>query len=137
MKVFNSIVRFLVGVLGVPMQGAQVLSVRGRKSGVMRELVVNPLPFEGGLFLLSPRVTASWVGNIRAAGECTLHRGRTRHKYRVQEVTDPDLKLRVMRAYLARWGWQVKSFMGVDGKSGDDELRAILSKHPVFSLTQA
>lgn len=44
-------------------------------------------------------------------------------------------KLPVMRAYLQRWGWQVKSFMGVDGKAPDAAIEVILSKHPVFRLT--
>jgi hypothetical protein len=33
-----------------------------------------------------------------------------------------------MRAHLRKWGWQVKSFMGVEKNFTDDEIRAILHK---------
>jgi deazaflavin-dependent oxidoreductase (nitroreductase family) len=134
LKAQNKIVGFLVGTLGLNLQGAEVLEVRGRKSGEIRALVVNPLELGGTTYLMSARGESPWVENIRASGEGTLRRGRHRRSFHVQELTNEDEKLPVVRAYLQKWGWQVKSFMGVDGHSTDDELRAILPKHPVFRV---
>lgn len=133
-RIGNSLVLFLVGTVGLNMQGAEVLELRGRKSGKIRSLVVNPLEFDGETYLMSARGESDWVRNIRASGKGTLRRGRNSREFRANELTDAE-KLPIMRAYLQKWGWQVKSFMGVDGKSSDDDLRSILSKHPLFLLT--
>lgn len=134
MNVIDKVMKFLVGKVGLNLQGAQILTVRGRKSGEPRSLIVNPLERNGTMVLLSARGDSGWVQNIRAAGECTLHRGSTELKYAATEIHDDAEKLDVMRAYLRRWGWQVKSFMHVDKTSSDDELRAILANHPMFAL---
>jgi deazaflavin-dependent oxidoreductase (nitroreductase family) len=125
---------FLVGTVGLNLQGAEVLDVRGRKSGETRSLVVNPLAIGGETYLMSARGESSWVKNVRASGEGQLRRGRRIRSFRAHELGN-DEKLPFMRPYLQKWGWQVKSFMGVDGNSSDDEIRAILPKHPVFRIT--
>lgn len=133
-RISNELARFLVGTLGLNLQGAEVLVLRGRKTGKSRSLVVNPLEIDGETYLMSARGQSAWVRNLRASGEGTLRRGRKRREFRANELTDGE-KLSAMRAYLHKWGWQVKSFMGVDGKSSDDEIRAILPNHPMFLLT--
>jgi deazaflavin-dependent oxidoreductase (nitroreductase family) len=133
-RTVNKVIHFLVGTVGLNLQGAEVLEVRGRKSGEVRSQVVNPLPLDGEFFLISSRGESSWVKNIRAAGEGRLRRGRRSRSFRIHELTDEE-KMPVLRAYLVKWGWEVKSIMGVDGSISDDELRAILPKHPVFRLT--
>jgi len=132
----TSATNFLVGRMGINMQGAMVLTVRGRKSGEPRSVVVNPLEIDGVTYLLSPRGETQWVKNARVAGTLTLHRGRQYASYQVTEITDPEVKLTVMRAYLDRWSWQVKSLMGVSKASTDADLRAILGNHPVFVLNR-
>jgi deazaflavin-dependent oxidoreductase (nitroreductase family) len=129
----NSVMTFLVGRVGLNLMGGEVLTVRGRKSGELRSIVVNPLAFDGETYLMSARGESNWVSNLRAAGEGTLRRGTRRRAFRVHELGN-DEKLPFMRAYLQKWGWQVKGFMGVDGNSSDDEIRAILPKHPVFRI---
>jgi deazaflavin-dependent oxidoreductase (nitroreductase family) len=133
-RISNSVMTFVVGTVGLNFQGADVLTVRGRKSGELRSLVVNPLEIDGETYLMSARGESSWVRNMRAAGEGQLRRGRRVRSFTAHEL-DNEEKLPFMRAYLQKWGWQVKSFMGVDGKSSDDDIRAILPKHPVFRLT--
>lgn len=129
----NTVMEFLVGTLGLPLMGAEVLDVRGRKSGAVRSVVVNPLEVDGVTYLMSPRGESQWVKNLRVVGEGRLRRGRKQWSFRAQELTD-DKKLPLMRAYLQKWGWQVRSFMGVDQNSSDEEIRAILHKHPVFRI---
>lgn len=136
-KIVNSVAKVLVGNLGLNLKGAMVLTVRGRKSGEPRSLVVNVLDLDGNKYLLSPHGASNWVKNVRENGHLQLHRGKHRARYHAEEVTDPEEKLAVMRAYLDRWSWQVRGFMGVDKSASDEELRAILDKHPVFVLQHA
>lgn len=136
MNLKNDIPTFLVGKLGLNLQGAMVLTVRGRQSGAPRSVVVNPLELDGALYLMSPRGETQWVKNLRADSNLTLHRGSDRTGYLAMEVRDEEIKFRVLRNYLDRWSLQVKGLMGVSKESSDDELRAIIGKHPVFVLTR-
>lgn len=137
MGLMNDVPTFLVGKLGLNMKGAMVLTVRGRKSGEPRSLVVNPLEYSGKTYLMSPRGDTQWVKNLRADNSLSLHRGSKRSGYRATEITDPQERFEVLRAYLDRWSGQVKNLMGVSNESSDDELRAIIDKHPVFVLRRA
>lgn len=134
MNLANVSTNFLVGRLGVNFMGAMVLTVRGRKSGEPRSVVVNPLELNGKTYLMSPRGQTQWVKNIRVNPDLTLHRGSKRSGYSATEISDADEKLDVMRDYLQHWSWQVKSLMGVSNQSTDDELRAIIDAHPIFVL---
>lgn len=136
MSISNQISSFLVGKLGLNFQGTMVLTTRGRKSGEPRSVVVNPLELAGHIYLMSPRGETDWVKNLRADSSATLHRGSTRTEYMAVAVVDDEVKFRVLRAYLDRWSGQVKGLMGVSKDSSDDELRAIIGKHPVFVLTR-
>lgn len=133
-NISNTVVEFLVGTVGVPLMGAEVLDVRGRKSGVARSVVVNPLEVDGETYLLSARGESQWVKNLRAEGKGCLRRGKTSRSFQAVEIPD-DQKLPLMRAYLERWGWQVRSFMGVDKGATDGQLRDIIPAHPVFRLS--
>ena len=137
MNLMNKVANFLVGKLGLNLQGAMVLTVRGRKSGEPRSVVVNPLELNGKTYLMSPRGETQWVKNLRADNNLTLHRGASRSGHRATEVTDADEKFAVLRTYLDRWSMQVKGLMGVSKESSDDELRAIIDAHPVFELQRA
>jgi deazaflavin-dependent oxidoreductase (nitroreductase family) len=133
-NISNTVMEFLVGTVGLPLMGAEVLDVRGRRSGELRSVVVNPLEVGGMTYLMSARGESNWVKNLRASGEGHLRRGRRSRAFRAHELTSEEEKLPFMRAYLQKWGWQVRSFMGVDKASSDDEIRAILHQHPVFRV---
>ena len=137
MSMMNSTVKFVVGNLGLNMQGAEVLTVRGRKSGEPRSVVVNPLELNGATYLMSPRGQTQWVKNLREDTTLTLHRGSHSNGYLAEEVADAAVKVDVLRNYLDRWSWQVKNLMGADKNSSDDELRAIIDTHPVFVLRRS
>lgn len=127
----------LVGRVGLNFFGAKVLTVEGRKSGIPRSVLVNPIEINDVTYLLSPRGETQWVRNTRVAGNVSLLRGRISSTYQATEITDPTLKLRVMKTYLTRWSWQVQSLMGVSKGSPDKELSAILENHPMFLLTRS
>ncbi len=131
--VFNPAVAGLTK-LGLPIAGSRVLEVKGRKSGDWRKTPVNPLEFEGGRYLVAPRGHAQWVRNMRVSGGGRLaSRGKV-EEFTATEVGD-DEKPPLLRAYLAKWKWEVGAFFdGVGPDSSDEELRRIAPDHPAFKI---
>ncbi|MYY05550.1 MULTISPECIES: nitroreductase/quinone reductase family protein [unclassified Streptomyces] len=123
---------------GISLLGSQELSVRGRKSGRMQRIPVNPHTYEGTRYLVSARGHSQWVRNMRAAGGGELRAGRKTHTFTAVEIADDAHKATVIRAYLERWGWEVNQyFKGVTAKSTDAEILAACPDHPVFRITGA
>ncbi|MEU9039438.1 nitroreductase family deazaflavin-dependent oxidoreductase [Streptomyces sp. NPDC048352] len=124
--------------LGVSLAGTAELSVRGRTSGQMQRIPVNPHTFGGDQYLVSARGHSQWVRNMRAAGGGELRVGRKVRTFTAVELTDPAQKAAVLRAYLEKWGWEVnRFFQGVTAQSTDAELRAAAGDHPVFRIAVA
>lgn len=133
-NVFNRLVAALTR-MGVSVLGSRVLEVPGRRSGQPRQVPVNLLDLHGASYLVAPRGETEWVRNARAAsGRVTLIRGRQRRPYTAVELSD-EAKPQVLRAYLARWKFEVGMFFeGVGPDSTDEELAAVAPRHPVFRL---
>jgi deazaflavin-dependent oxidoreductase (nitroreductase family) len=131
-NVFNRLVAGLNRV-GLGVQGSQTLAVRGRKSGEIRTTPVNPFELEGRTYLLAPRGTTQWVRNLRVAKEAELRSGGKARRFRAEELPDSE-KLPLLRLYIEKWAWEVKSFLGIDALASDDELRRIAPDHPAFVL---
>ncbi|MGD3107057.1 nitroreductase family deazaflavin-dependent oxidoreductase [Streptomyces sp. YGL11-2] len=122
---------------GVSLAGSADLAVRGRTTGEWRRVPVNPMTFEDGRYLVSARGDSAWVRNMRAAGGGELRVGRHTRAFTAVELP-PAETTDLLRAYLARWGWEVKPFFGgASADSTDDELRAVAPHHPVFRITEA
>jgi deazaflavin-dependent oxidoreductase (nitroreductase family) len=116
--------------------GSRVLEVPGRRSGLPRRTPVNLLTVDGTRYLVAPRGHTQWARNLRASGEGALLLGRRRERFAATELADDD-KPAVLRAYLARWRWEVGSFFGGVGPgSSDAELRRIAPNHPVFRVSE-
>jgi deazaflavin-dependent oxidoreductase (nitroreductase family) len=126
---------FLVGPLGLNMAGAQVLVVRGRRSGELRTTPVNPLTIDGKRYLVAPRGETQWARNLRVAGAGELRHARKRGPFRVVAEIADDQKPPILREYLRRWHRQVGSQFAVSGPDASDEdLRRIAPDHPVFEI---
>jgi deazaflavin-dependent oxidoreductase (nitroreductase family) len=133
-NVFNRTVAGLTRV-GISVYGSRVLVVKGRTSGLPREVPVNLLQYDGNRYLVAPRGTTQWVRNLRVAGAGELRLGRRTESFAATEVDEGD-KVPILRHYLKRWAWEVGAFFdGVGGKASDDELRRIGPDHPIFLLT--
>jgi deazaflavin-dependent oxidoreductase (nitroreductase family) len=123
--------------LGVSVWGSRVLMVRGRKTGEVREVPVNLLPFEGKQFLVAPRGETQWVRNLRVAGEGQLRVGNRVQTFTYRELAD-DEKPAVLRSYLKRWKFEVGVFFdGVDADAPEAKLRDIAPGYPVFEISAA
>ncbi|MER7759008.1 nitroreductase family deazaflavin-dependent oxidoreductase [Streptomyces sp. NPDC097619] len=122
--------------LGISLAGSAELSVRGRVSGTMQRIPVNPYPHtDGTLYLVSARGHSQWVRNMRAAGGGELRVGRKARAFTAVEVPAAESP-EILRAYLRKWGWEVdRFFRGVTADSSEEELRAAAPDHPVFRLT--
>lgn len=132
-RVMNPTVAFLTR-RGMSVKGTRILEVRGRRSGQLRQTVVNLLGLDDERYLVAPRGHTHWVANVRAAGEADLRLGRQREHVRLVELDDPD-KVPVLRSYLEQWAWEVGAFFeGVDAGSSDDELAGIAPSFPVFRV---
>ncbi|MFJ8199477.1 nitroreductase family deazaflavin-dependent oxidoreductase [Streptomyces sp. NPDC096152] len=130
----NSVIGWLARH-GLSLAGSAELSVRGRKSGEMQRIPVNPHTYEGAQYLVSARGHSQWVRNMRAAGGGELRVGRKVRAFTAMELPDAE-KLPVLRTYLDRWGWQVNDyFRGVTAASSDEEILAAAPDHPVFRIT--
>jgi deazaflavin-dependent oxidoreductase (nitroreductase family) len=134
-NVFNRIVAGLTR-LGISVAGSRVLEVQGRRSGEWRQTPVNPLEFEGNRYLVSPRGNTQWVRNMRVSGGGRLVHGRRVEEFAAVEVPEDELPA-LLRAYLAKWKWEVGAFFdGVGPDSSEDELRRIAPDHPAFRIEQ-
>lgn len=120
---------------GVSLAGTAELSVRGRKSGRMQRIPVNPHTWDGSQYLVSARGHSQWVRNMRAAGGGELRVGRKVRSFTAVELPDEE-KLPILRTYLKKWGWEVNQyFQGVTAESSDEEIVASAPDHPVFRIT--
>lgn len=131
----NACFVFLVGNLGANAWGAKVLSVRGRTSGTIRSVPVNPLERDGVTYLVAPRGETQWVRNLRVAGEGNLKRGRAQESFQVVRELPPDERPPILQAYLDRWYWQVGKIMDVPKSPSSEDLARIAATHPVFEIS--
>jgi deazaflavin-dependent oxidoreductase (nitroreductase family) len=130
---FNRAVGLLTK-LGLSVMGSRVLAVKGRSSGQWRTTPVNLLTVDGKRYLVAPRGQAQWVRNIRVAGGGELRLGRKAEPFTVTELADAD-KPPILRAYLARWGWEVGRFVeGLTKNASDEEIAAAAPGFPVFRI---
>ncbi|MFF4258914.1 nitroreductase/quinone reductase family protein [Streptomyces sp. NPDC001663] len=120
---------------GLSLMGTAEMSVRGRTSGRMQRIPVNPHTYEGAQHLVSARGHSQWVRNMRVAGGGELRVGRKVRAFTAVELPDAE-KLPVLRTYLEKWGWEVNQyFKGVTARSTDAEILAAAGDHPVFRIT--
>ncbi|MDO0917156.1 nitroreductase family deazaflavin-dependent oxidoreductase [Streptomyces sp. DT2A-34] len=120
---------------GLSIAGSAEMSVRGRKSGRMQRIPVNPHTYDGTRYLVSARGHSQWVRNMRAAGGGELRVGRKVREFSAVELPDEE-KLPILRTYLEKWGWEVNQyFQGVTAKSSDEEIAAAAHDHPVFRIS--
>jgi hypothetical protein len=81
---------------------------------------------------------ADWARNVRAAGAGELAYGRHRRRVALTEVTDPDLRRTVVRAFPTEVPHGVQFFVRLGlVKSGDpDEFAGIADRVAVFELRE-
>ena len=132
-RLFNSLIAGLAR-LGIGVYGARILAVRGRKSGQWRTIPVNLLELAGSRYIVAPRGETEWVRNLRASKSGELRLGTRWEPFKATELADAD-KIPILRAYVAKWWFEVKRFFELSGPNApDSEIARIASSHPVFRI---
>lgn len=132
-RLFNKAFGALVG-WGLGPRDYYLLQVKGRRTGRVYSTPVSVVEIGGAMFLVAPRGRTQWARNVEAAPDVTLARGSLRRACRVRPIPDAE-KAPVLRAYLARWRFEVARFFeGVAASPSDDELRRVAGRYPVFRV---
>jgi deazaflavin-dependent oxidoreductase (nitroreductase family) len=109
-----------------------IVSVPGRKTGVIRSNPIDVMDVGGRRNLVAPYGETNWVRNARAAGEVTLSRGGRAERFRVVEV-DPDEAAPILRKYLQDVR-VARPYFDVTADASDEQIAAEAKRHPVFRL---
>lgn len=110
-----------------------VLEIRGRKTGKVISLPVDPLDLAGQRYLVCPRGESNWVKNVRVAGELTLVRAFRRERYTVTEIGAQE-RAPILREYLDRFAAEVQRFFPVSKGAPIEDFAALAPHYPVFRL---
>lgn len=124
-------VRLNVALLrrGLKIGSQHLLSVRGRKSGVLRSTPVSLATVDADRYIVAAFQDAAWVGNVRAAGEGILGRARAEQRVRLTELPTGQ-RGPVLRAFLQ----QVRGGGRFFASSDPDAVTAAADRYPVFRV---
>jgi hypothetical protein len=128
-------VNMLLLRMGLPIGTQHVLSVPGRKTGLLRSTPVSLVTVEGTRYVVSSE-GLGWVKNARAAGWGELLRGRRRERVSLLELP-ADERGPILRAFWHQvpQGRQfISRFFGLPPDAGPDDFEAAAPHCPVFKI---
>jgi len=120
--------------LGLGLKSRHVLTVRGRKSGIMRSNPVDVIDLDDHQWLVAPYGVVNWVRNVRMTHEATLRRGKVQATYRVDEV-DASTSVPVIREYIKQIP-VTHAYWECDADASTDDIEELVPRHQVFRLTR-
>ncbi len=112
-----------------------VLSVRGRKTGLVHSTPIDPVIEGDKKWLVAPYGEVQWVRNARVAGQVVLSRAGRSETLRIAEV-GPQEAAPVLKQYITRGRFSRPYF----DAAPDSPLEAFISeasRHPVFRVLPA
>ena len=109
-----------------------LLTVRGRKSGQPRTVLIAAIQRDGKRYVSSPYGIVDWVRNLRAAGKAVLTRGRRSQTVRASELAPSEAAL-ILREEAAAGNPFIR-FFGVNARSSLAEFERAAASHPLFLL---
>ncbi len=118
--------------LGIAPSHYVLLSIRGRRSGVLRTIPIRLMLHDGQEWFVAPYGVRDWVRNARAAGAAVVRRGRRSRQVRLVEVS-AAIAAPVLAAYVRKEPVTRPFF---DARVGDpvSAFEAEASRHPVFQV---
>jgi hypothetical protein len=129
----------LANKLNVPMlrrgfgpAAQQLLSVPGRKTGLLRTNPVATVEVDGNRYLVAGWESSDWVKNVRFAGSGFLGRGKHPEKVRLTEVPVAE-RPPILRAF-ARHVRGGRAFLSVAANASDEDLEMASPNHPIFRI---
>ena len=130
-RVVNAPFKFMTR-LGVGARYRHLLTIRGRRTGVLRTVPVDVMRVDQRRWLVAPYGVVGWVRNARASREATLSRGGRREQVRLEEVGlsegAPVLREYYREVKVARPYFDVASDRSVDAFAPE------VARHPVFRI---
>ena len=135
--IFNRIARLLMR-LGVPLGPNALLSVRGRKTGLVRTTPVATIAVDGRRWIIGTFGEVNWVRNVRATGEAVLTTGRRKESVQALELDRDETEsffAEVLGPYVRRLPlgrWLLGSVLNARDILEDPHGAA--ERHPVFEL---
>lgn len=129
-------VLLLMNRIGVPVPGAHVLRVTGRRTGKLRDVVITPFTHADQRYVIVGIPGSAWTPNVRPTGTAELRHGKKVTPVRLSEVTDSEEKRQVMRAYPSIQPLGVYPFriMGHVNSSNPDEWEGAASQVELFRI---
>jgi len=109
-----------------------MFTVRGRKSGQPRTVVLAIMRQNGQSYVGSPYGIVDWVRNLRAAGEAILTRGHRSETVNARELPPSEAALVLQEE--TRDGNPFTHFYGVTSNSSLEEFERAVVSHPLFVL---
>jgi hypothetical protein len=120
--------------LGFIVGSMHILSVPGRRSGVLRSTPVSLLTVDGRRYIVAGLADADWVLNARAAGRGMLGRGRTEEHVSLTELPVAE-RAPVLREFPRLIPAGVPFFTRLYGVTADpDAFAALADRCPVFRV---
>ncbi|MEA2631414.1 MAG: hypothetical protein QOE66_1633 [Chloroflexota bacterium] len=114
---------------GLAVGSQHLLSVPGRKSGVVRTTPVSLVTLDGTRYVVAAFAEADWVKNVREAGAGSLSRGRNQEAVRLVELPKSE-RGPVLRAFLTQVRGGVRFFDSADPEA----VVASAGRYPVFRV---
>jgi deazaflavin-dependent oxidoreductase (nitroreductase family) len=117
--------------------GTGILEVKGRRSGVLRSLLVTWVEHDGERYLVTmPGQEPQWVKNMRAAGgEVVLRHGNGRNQVHLQELPANE-RAPVLQAWYRVTGLSgpPRRHFKLGRSAAIEEFERIAADHPVFRI---
>lgn len=134
---FNAVARRLLRA-GVPMGPNGLLTVRGRKSGLLRTTPLTIVQTAGGSWVIGVYGEVNWVRNLRAAGQAEVTLRGRRHTVSARELSSAEAVAffrddfaPLVRRYGGIAPWIVRHVDHIDIR----DAVAAANGRPVFQLT--
>lgn len=109
-----------------------LITVRGRKSGLPRTVVLSVIEVDGSRYLTAPFGSVEWVRNLRASGEAVLRRGRRSETVHSRELSPKDAAAFLRNQ--VRLGRLSAQYYEVTPQSSLEAFESAAKRHPVFLL---
>jgi len=133
LKGFNRVITALQR-LGFVVGSMYVLTVPGRRSGVLRSTPVSVLTVNDHRYIVAGLDDADWVLNARDAGRGMLHRGRTEEHVSLVELPVEN-RATILREFPRLIPQGIPFFTRLYGVGADPEAFAALAvRCPVFQV---
>jgi F420H(2)-dependent quinone reductase len=110
----------------------RLLSVPGRRTGLLRTTPVALVEVEGHRYIVAGWETSDWVRNARAAGWGIVGRGRQSERVRLTELAINE-RMPILREF-ARNVRGGRAFLTVAADASDDDFAKASANHPTFRL---